>query len=307
MSSHIHPLLFALAFSVGLASLSSPAFGQDKKDAKKDEKKDTLKQKEAIAANLKKAELKAMVTETDNFIIVTTVTEEKAKALGAVLEKVVPVARKALQFEDKEEAWKGKLAVYFLPEGRDFKGFIRSVIGEQPNGVHYALRSDEPFIVDPVDVPGKPTEADQFANSAAIVAGAFLKARASTAEVPDWLRDGFGRVTAMRAEGITAKRYTTYKAAAKGVANGNAKGAKPAAIADLWGDSKPASADVLANSLTEYIAYGPGAKDFTRFVYGFRPNENGGIPTVAQAFEAAGWKDIPALEKTWQKWVNTGK
>src|SRR5262245_64034392 len=86
--------------------------GQDKKDAKPE----AARQKAAAVANMKKAELgNSAVVETDNFLVVTTLSEEKAKALGALLEKVVPVARKALQYDEKDVPWKGKLAVYVLP------------------------------------------------------------------------------------------------------------------------------------------------------------------------------------------------
>src|SRR4051812_21473228 len=87
-------------------ALALPA--QDKKDTK-DEKKDVKKvdaagQKATVVANLKKAEITAAVVETESFLIATTLPEAKAKALGAVLEKVVPVARKGLKFEDTDPA-----------------------------------------------------------------------------------------------------------------------------------------------------------------------------------------------------------
>src|SRR5262245_22006517 len=122
MSRHFRPALLALACTIGLASLGSPlpSAAQEKKDEKKDTKPDVTKQKEAAAANMKKAGLaKTTIVETENFFIVGTLAEEKAKALGAVLEKVVPVARKALQYEEKDEPWKGKLAIYYLPETRE--------------------------------------------------------------------------------------------------------------------------------------------------------------------------------------------
>src|SRR5689334_22481852 len=82
-----------------------------------DAKKDLARQKQVAATNLKKADLgKTTVVESTHFLIATTLPEAKAKALGGVLDKVVPVARKALRYEAKEEAWKGKLAIYFLPE-----------------------------------------------------------------------------------------------------------------------------------------------------------------------------------------------
>lgn len=295
MPARIRLALFALA----LAASAPPVVAQDKKD----EKKDGAARKATVVANLKAAKLDgATVIETDNFVIATTLNEEKAKLLGAALEKVVPLARKALQYEEKDEAWKGKLAVYFLPSGGDFKNFVRTVLMKQPEGLHLDLRSAEPMLVDPVDVPAKTTEAEQFANTAAVIAGALLRGKSTSLVVPDWLAGGFGRVTAMRAEGTNSRRYQAYKTAARGVA-----GPKGSKLTNLWGDANPANPEVLANSVSEYLAYGPGAKEFTKLIYGFRPDENGNPPTPAQAFEAAGWKDLNMLDAAWRKWVQSGK
>jgi hypothetical protein len=267
-----------------------------------DARKDVTRQKEVAAANLKKADLgKTAVVESAHFLIATPLPETKAKALGGVLDKVVPTARKALQFEEKEEAWKGKLTIYFLPDARDFKGFIRSVVAMQPGGIHYELRADEPFIVDPVDVPATASEAEQFVNAAAAVAGAYLKVKGGSAVLPPWLINGFGRVTALRAEGLNSRRYLAHKTMARGVAS---RGGKPT---ELWGDVKPASADVLASSFVEYLAYGPGAANFAKLISGFRPDEGGNTPGAPAAFEAAGWKDLAMLEAAWKKWAMTGK
>lgn len=311
MSPRLRPaLLFAAVVTGSLLVSDTPpvAKAQNKKDEKKPEgKADPNKQKATAAANLKAASLaKGVVVETDNFLIATTMPEEKAKAVGVLLEKVVPVARKALQFEEKEEAWKGKLTLYLLPESRDFKGFMRGVVQRDPSGVFMDLRSDTPFVVDPVEVPAKATDADHAASTAVTVAAAFLRARGSTAATPDWLEGGFSRVTAMRAEGTNSARYQRYRTAARPVVLGP-KGGKPPGAGELWGESKPANGDLLANSLVEYMAYGPGSMNFVRLVYGFRPNENGDSPASPQALEAAGWKEIPMLEAAWRKWVITGK
>jgi hypothetical protein len=150
-------------------------------------------------------------------------------------------------------------------------------------------------------VAGKATDADQFANTAAVVAGAYLKARAGSAAVPEWLADGFGRVTALRAEGATSRRYAAYKTGVRNALRG------PVALPDLWGESKLPGAELIANSVAEFLAYGPGAPKFIDVINGFRPAENGDIPTAPQAFEAAGWKDVPTLEAAWRKWLVTGK
>ena len=184
---------------------------------------------------------------------------------------------------------------------REFNTFVRGVLVEQPNGVFYSLRTDEPFLVDPVEVSARATESDQFANSAAIVAGAYLKAKGTGASVPEWLISGFGRVTALRAEGTNAKRYTGYKNAVKALAKQGAN------VTDLWAEERPKNAELLANSFAEYLAYGPGAVNFVKLIYGYRPDENGNTPNAQQAFESAGWKDLAMLEAAWRKWAVTGK
>jgi hypothetical protein len=298
-----------LAFAAGslLVFETTPAKAQEKKDEKPAGKADPAKQRTTAIANMKAANLaKTTVVETDNFLIATTFPEEKAKALAAAAEKVVPVARKALQFEEKEEAWKGKLTLYLLPEPRDFKGYMRGVVQRDPSGVFMDLRGDMPFVVDPVEVAGKATDVEHAAAVSVTVSVAMMRARAGTAAVPDWLEGGFARVTAMRAEGTNSARYQKYRTAARLAALGP-KGGKPPAVGELWGESKPANGDLLANSLVEYMAYGPGSMNFVRLVFGFRPNENGDTPTSPQALEAAGWKEIPMLEAAWRKWVATGK
>ena len=286
-----------------LAIATALAGGQEKTEPKAD----AAAQKAAVAANLKKADLGgASVVETENFLVATTLPMERAAALAAVLEKAAAAARKGAQFEAKEQPWKGKLAVYYLPSGPEFKSFIRGVVMDQPGGTHFDLRGENPFVVDPAVVGPKATEADRFANAAAVVGGAYLKGKAGAAVLPDWLTDGFGRVTAARAEGLNSPRYRAHRAAASAAAFG-ARGGKPAALADLWAADRPASAAVLASSFAEYLAYGPGKDNFAAFIGGFRPNENGDTPGVPQALEAAGWKDVAALEAAWRKWVRTGK
>jgi hypothetical protein len=263
-----------------------------------DAKAENSRQRAAAAANLKKAAFaRSTIVESRHFIIATTLSEERAKALGTTLDRVVPLARKALQFEDKDEAWKGKLAVYYLPDSSDFKTFVRDVVVEQPEGVHYSLRTDEPFLVDPADAPASATEADRASSAAAIVAGAYLRARASGAQVPEWLAGGFGRATVLRTEGLNSKRYLSYRSSARSLA---IKGSKPT---ELWAETPPAGAQALATSFAEYLAYGPGAPNFLKLLVGLRADDNGNAPGVAAAFEAAGWKDLPALEAAWKKWA----
>ena len=292
-------LVFA-AFTALAVSFATPdaAPAQDKD-------KELVKQaREAAVANLKKANIdKPTAVETDGFLIVGSLPEEKAKALGEVLEKTTKLARKALKYDDKETAWKGKLTVYYLPDNAEFKALMRRAFQQPPEGVYANLRAEPPLLVDPADAPGKPSDADLYTNTAARIAGEHLKAKGTGAQnVPDWLRDGFGRATALRAEGTTSKRYLAYRAQARTAAG-------KVALKDVWGESKLPGGDALATAFAEYLAYGPGAVKFPMFLDGLKPTENVAEPTIPQGLDAAGWKekDLPMLEAAWKKWVAGGK
>lgn len=291
----------ALLVAVAIASPGSTLAQEKDKDK-------AAKAKAAVVENLKKCKIdKPTIVETENFIVAGSLSEERAKALGAVLEKMLPLARKAAKFDEKDLAWKGKLAVYFLPEGEEFKSFMRRVLQTPPEGAHIDLRSDLPLVVDPAELPGKPTDADLFAATAARIAGEHLRAKGTgTQVIPEWLRDGFGRVTVMRAEGTTSKRYQAYRTAARN-ALFNSKAAKPPGIADVGTGEKSAASEALANSLAEFLAYGPKQADFGKFLDGLRPTEAVANPTVQQGFEALGWKEQAMAETAWKRWVQTGK
>lgn len=292
-----------------LALLTAAAFGSPMSAFAQDKEKDkaqAAKAKAAAVENLKKVKIdKATVVETDNFIVAGSVSEEKAKALAAVLEKTLPVARRAAKFDEKDTAWKGKLTVYFLPDSEEFKPFMRRVLQVPPEGVYVDFRSEPALLVDPADPPGKPTDADLYANTAARVAGEMLRSKGTgTQVVPEWLRDGFGRVTVMKA--TASPKYAAYKTAAR-TAVLALKGGKPPMIADVGSGEKSATADALSNSLAEFLAYGPKANDFGKFLDGLRPSETVTAPTVLNGFMALGWKDDAAADAAWKRWVQTGK
>ena len=265
------------------------------------------KQKEVARANLKKGDVrKAAVVETDHFIVCATIPEARAKALGAALEKVYPVARKALQMEEGESPWKGKLTVYYLTDRKEFNLFTAAVAGERTReSSYFALKGDEPYLVDGPELGEKATEAELFFEAGVLVASAVLQGHYRTAEFPEWVKTGFARAAALRAGGTTSPRYTAYKTKARRAVLGTA-GKPPPALASLWNGNSPDDRETVATSLMDYVVFGPGAKDSTRFLGGFRPSETVAAPGPAQALEAAGWKE-PQLEAAWRKWVQTGK
>lgn len=289
-------------FAIALAS-QSPSVAQDKE---KKEEKDT-KARAAATENMKKIKVEnPTIEETDNFLIVGSISKEKAQALGKALEKTLTVARKAAKYDDKDAAWKGKLTVYYLPDSDEFKTFMRRVLQVPPEGIHADLKAEHPLLVDPAELPGKPADADLFAVTAARVAGELLRAKGTgTQNVPSWLRDGFGRVAQMRAEGVNGKRYLAYKNAARGAVLNPKTGVST--IADAWSEAKSASVDAIGMSVAEFLAFGPKAADFGKFLDALRPSDANQNPTIQTGFEALGWKEQAQAEAAWKRWVQTGK
>lgn len=295
-----------------LAALVAFAIVCPPESAAQDKDKDGKAARDAATANMKKLKVDSpTIEESDNFVVVGTVSKDKAAALAKVLEKMLPVARKAAKYDDKDTAWKGKLTVYFLPDSGEFKSFMRSVLQKSAqDGAYTDVRAEPPLLVDPVEVTGKPTDADMYASTAARVAGALLQAKGGAREdgspnVPAWLRDGFGRVAQMRAEGLTSQRYTKYKGVVR-VAVLNPKGA-PAAMSDAWSDAKSATNEAIGASIAEFLAFGPKAAEFDKFLGGLRPSEEVGNPTIQNGFMALGWKEQAQAEMAWKRWLQTGK
>lgn len=266
----------------------------------------TDKQKKVAAENLKKAEVdKSEVVETESLIVHTTLPAPRAKAVASLLQKTYKVARKGLQLEEKEEPWKGKLTVYHLPDRKSYATFLRAVGGDRPENPYYvSVRGDEPYVVSGPDLSAKSTDADVAAQLSPAVAVALLmsKAGAST-PVPTWVRNGFGQAATLRADGPNGKRFPAYKSQARAaVLKGG--GGKPTPVADVWG-SERSDVELIQTALIDYMAFGPGAANFPRFVTGLRADENGDTPPIAMVLESAGWK-APALEVAWWKWVQGG-
>jgi hypothetical protein len=296
--------LAALTALLAAALASQNASVAQDKDKDKEE---VTKAKKVAAENMKRLKVtNPTIEETDNFLIVGSISKEKAQALGKVLEKTLPVARKAAKYDEKDVAWKGKLTVYFLPDSDEFKSFMRGILQIAPEGTHVDVRANPPLVVDPAEMPGKPVDAELYAATAARIAGELLQAKGTgTQIIPAWLRDGFGRVAQMRAEGVTGRRYTAYKAAARTAVLNPKSGVST--IADAWSDTKSASIEAIGTSVADFLAFGPKAADFGKFLDALKPNDTVPNPTVQNGFEALGWKEQAQAEAAWKRWVQTGK
>jgi hypothetical protein len=292
MRSFRMPLLILALVPAGAAS----AADQDKSA---DERK-----KKAEANWVTVVEDKPVLHETRHFLIVAPeAMSKRLKNVGVLLEKHHDKAREALRFEvkeeDKGEVLPGKVAVYLFAQRDQFKAFVRRIEGRRllPEETASFQAADDKLhvaVASAASRQGLPVEIQACEQ----VAGLLLARRAGVrTPLPDWLVSGFGRATYYRVS-PSDKTVRADRALA-------AKLSRKRGAAEIW-DGKIAAdeADVLQGSLADFLAYGPGARAFAKFVTAFAPEENRERKTAAWAFEAAGMK-AERIAEGWKKWAAT--
>jgi hypothetical protein len=223
--------------------------------------------------------------------------EKKLKDMGATLEKHQEMARKALVYDEKNEPWPGKLTIYLFADREPFAAFVRRVekqrVEADDTGSHF-VDSDAPHAVagPPRHKKDLPMD-DEIAEQSA--AALLQKKAGKDVILPGWLLSGFGRATTYRIIPTNAAIRKERTAAAKLSASKSAK--------DVWSETLDGDeAPILAASVADYLAYGPGSSKFSKFVGGFKPDNGQDKKTAAQALEAAGLTP-EKLDAKWRVWV----
>ncbi len=247
---------------------------------------------------------KPAVVETKHFLILAPESMDKRlKEVGEMLEKHHDKAKDGLKFEmkedDKGEVLPGKVTVYLFGEREHFTAFVRRIESRRllPEETGSYMADDAKLHVaasPPRSKQGLPVEIQGCEQAASLM----LARRAGVRTIlPEWLTAGFGRATyyrvAPRDKAVLADRSVAATLSRKRWGN------------DIW-DGKIAAdeADALQGSLVDFLAYGPAASVFPKFVTGFQPEENVEKKTTGQAFDAAGLKP-DKVAKSWKAWAPT--
>jgi hypothetical protein len=260
------------------------------------------RQKQTALANWKlvyEDDSQPVLEETAHFLIYGSgsLTPKQFKDAAAALETRYKLARASLKVGAKETLWPGKLTVYLIVERRLFSTFMRTIAKQRPStddsGV-FSLRGAESFIAAcPPQTKYDPSLENQAGEQ---LAAAILSQRGGGA-LPDWLIAGFGRATSWRA--APSVHFNDRNAAKRLV--------KVNSLNDVWdGKLNAEEAPVLRASLVEFLAYGPGAETFPKFIEAFKPAPNGQPKTVAEALKAVRYEP-ERLNQRWHAWVATGR
>jgi hypothetical protein len=224
-------------------------------------------------------------------------TPKQLRDLGQALEARYGLARKALKLDPKETLWPGKLTVYLLGDRRAYNSFLRTIAKQRPSadesGV-FSVRGDPAFVA--VGPPQAKNEPSMEAQAGEQLASAVLVKKGGEG-LPGWVIAGFGRATAWQA--APALHYGERTHVKKLVRGHTAP--------DIWDDKLSAvEAPLLRASLVDFLAYGPGAASFPKFVDAFKPDAGGRAKTMAQALKAVGY-DPDRLNNAWLTWLARGR
>jgi hypothetical protein len=226
--------------------------------------------------------------------VFATLPAARTAAVAAAAQKAFATALAALK-RDKSP-WDEPLTVYALADARQTRQFI--LVGLKQSPGREAVRTDVavPYVLVGVGPGEKRADAQWPADVAAQVAGAVLLKSAGP-EVPGWLRVGFGRAVQAKADGPKAvaalrKRYPPLAATLT--------------PADVWADDPKPDADLRATAVVDYLAFGPGADKFDKFLAALKPTDDNPRPTAPAALEAAGMKP-DGLATGLRAWLRTGK
>jgi hypothetical protein len=278
--------------------------GKDKQTSKKpaDTKPDPAKvskQKRSAASSWKRiVEEAPQQTESDHLLIFASASNKNLAETTAYLEKAYALAANALKLSG-DERWPGKLTVFLVNEGPQYKSFMRSVIHKRPEEDDrggFQVDGELPSVVagPPVNALDLKTEQE----AASQIAQAVLAQKAKV-KLPEWLVLGFGRATVLRS-GTPAVYAAEKRKAVILVAT------KKRTSRDVWMRSDAllaGEAAILRGSLVDFLAYSGVTQKFPEFVTGYlardkkMPN-----PTTETAFTRA---DInpDTLEKAWRAWL----
>ncbi len=259
---------------------------------------------EAAKAALAAAKITTVtVAESPDLRVFATLPQAKTAALATAAQKAQSAATTALKLGEKA-GWGGKLTVYAVTDARQTRALLLFGLKQVGNreAARVDVRSDTPSVLVGVSPGEKRSDAQLTADVQAQVATAVLvKAAGDGADLPAWLRVGFGRAIQARTDG--PKTQAALKAKLKVLAD---KADAKLSPADVWAASDNPDAELLAVGFVDYLVFGPPADKFPRFLTGFKPTDEVQQPTVQTALAAAGLKP-EWLADGFKAWLSGGK
>lgn len=239
-----------------------------------------------------------VVAETKNLIVLAPKSiGKRAQEWAKLAEKHRDLALKTLDLDD-EEAQEAKLGIFIWANADQLKSYIRRVEKRSPEKDEVAVVNPDDWVLRAAAIVGTAKEGTLGEHRVGEMVAALMIGRKAkrTSKVPDWLTMGFGRAT-------------TWKLATPSLRPLVEEKRRVASYSKKWngwqvlcGDASGPDATALQASAVYYLAFGPSASKFTKFVEGFQLDDNNNTRSLDQVIEYSGI-EREAFSTGWQKWV----
>lgn len=299
MSPRQFALSIALLCFCGLPIATGQA---KKKDTPEPEKKKDVNLRQTALDAMKKSDVKdAHVVETENLVVATSLPETKAKSLADSLQKTFTLAVKTLKFEEAEIKAL-HVVIYTFTELDYFRQFQRSVLKVRPEDevAAFDVKRDDPFIAVSARRGEKNANFELLVGNE--ISRALLTRKGGNARLTEWMKDGFARAVQWRLNPGTAG---VDRGAVARMAPRLGKTAKGMPVVDKAWTGTGKEKDLVAASLMDFLAFGPGNEKLSGVLNGLIPVDGGGDPSFGDALKAADWM-VEDLDRAWREWIAKG-
>lgn len=284
--------LFCRACMLFVLSTLSAALADEKSD-------EAARQKVTAKENLDKIGAKTPTfIETTDLIVCGTISPKEAKPIADLLQKQYAIASKALKFDDKDKAIRGKFVVYCFSSKREYASFARQIRQERPESTEtntFDVSGDDCFLAVVVAPSGNfPIDPEVSAS----IGAALLERKVGGKFLPPWASIGFRKAITMRS--IPKIGDDTRKE----VRSLLTKGKIPMWLNEALEEDSPEKL-LIAASVMDFLTFSTPPK-LIDFVTGFKPSDEVPNPTLEQAKTLAGFKN-DEFDKAWRNWVLKGK
>lgn len=239
-----------------------------------------------------------VVAETKNLILLVPKSiGKRAQEWGKLAEKHRELATKTLELDD-EEAQETKPGIFLWANADQFKSYIRRVEKRSPEKDEVAVINPDDWVLRAAATVAPAKEGTLGEHRAGELVAAMMIGRKAkrTNKVPEWLTLGFGRAT-------------TWKLATPSLRPLVDERRRVGAYSKKWngwqvicGEASGPDIPALQASAVYYLAFGPTASKFTKFVEGFQLDDNNNTRSLEQVIDYSGI-EREAFSTGWQKWA----
>ncbi len=239
-----------------------------------------------------------VIAEGKNIVILTPKSSGKrAQEWVTLAEKHRELAIQTLDL-DESDTQEAKLGIFLWATPDQFKNYLRRVEKRSPEKDDIVEINSNDWVLRAAATVGPVKDGILSDHRAGELAAAMMVGRKAKKanKIPEWLILGFGHATTLKIAKQNLKPLMEERR-------------KVAQMSKKWngwqvicGDANGPEASVLQASAVYYLAFGPSASKFPKFVEGYQLDDNNNTRSLDQVLEFSG-VEKDTFSTGWQKWA----